>query len=199
MLGSGAHSQVYKVVHVLNDIKLGTYAVKRISIGDKIELLEQVLNEVLILYELSIQGANENNLIRYNHVWLELGDIQDLKTYFLPDKQKNSEFDNSIPYVFILQQYCDGGHLEDLIEKVFLRELHLSAKEQLDLERQRRRSVRKNSNQKLEDMDPESKENKKFWLGCIEIWKFLGMLQKVCIICICTESFIVISNHPIVY
>ncbi|CUM57011.1 uncharacterized protein AC631_04128 [Debaryomyces fabryi] len=178
MLGSGAHSQVYKVVHVLNDIKLGTYAVKRISIGDKIELLEQVLNEVLILYELSIQGANENNLIRYNHVWLELGDIQDLKTYFLPDKQKNSEFDNKIPYVFILQQYCDGGHLEDLIEKVFLRELHLSAKEQLDLERQRRRSVRKNSNQKLENMDPENKENKKPWLNSIEIWKFFRDVAK---------------------
>ncbi|CUM57645.1 unnamed protein product [Debaryomyces tyrocola] len=178
MLGSGAHSQVYKVVHVLNDIKLGTYAVKRISIGDKIELLEQVLNEVLILYELSIQGANENNLIRYNHVWLELGDIQDLKTYFLPDKQKNSEFDNKIPYVFILQQYCDGGHLEDLIEKVFLRELHLSAKEQLDLERQRRRSVRKNSSQKLEGMDQEDNENKKPWLGSIEIWKFFRDVAK---------------------
>lgn len=178
MLGSGAHSQVYKVVHVLNEIKLGTYAVKRISIGNKIELLEQVLNEVLILYELSIQGANENNLIRYNHVWLELGDIQDLKTYFLPDKQKNSEFDNKIPYVFILQQYCDGGHLEDLVEKVFLREMHLSAKEQLDLERQRRRSIRKNSNQKLENMNPENKENKKPWLNSIEIWKFFRDVAK---------------------
>lgn len=177
-LGSGAHSQVYKVVHVLNDIKLGTYAVKRISIGDKIELLEQVLNEVLILYELSIKGANENNLIRYNHVWLELGDIQDLKTYFLSNSQKHTEYNNEIPYVFILQQYCDGGHLEDLINKTFLRELHLSRKEQVDLERQRRRSIRKNSNQKLERMEPESKKEKISWLSDFEIWKFFRDVAK---------------------
>lgn len=178
MLGSGAHSQVYKVVHVLNDIKLGTYAVKRISIGDKIELLEQVLNEVLILYELSIQGANENNLIRYNHVWLELGDIQDLKTYFLSNNQKSTAFDNKIPYVFILQQYCDGGHLEDLIDKTFLRDMHLSMKEQVDMERQRRRTIRKHSKQKLEIEEPEDNENKNSWLNNIEIWKFFTDVAK---------------------
>ncbi|KAG2731586.1 hypothetical protein G9P44_005173 [Scheffersomyces stipitis] len=89
-LGSGAHAQVYKVVHVLNEIKLGTYAVKRISIGDRFELLEQVLNEVLILYELSVKGANENNLIRYNHVWLELGDIDDSSTFIISEGNTSS-------------------------------------------------------------------------------------------------------------
>lgn len=168
-LGSGAHAQVYKVVHVLNDIKLGTYAVKRISIGDKIELLEQVLNEVLILYELSVQGANENNLIRYNHVWLELGDIQDLKTYFLPNDRKPTYLDNKIPYVFILQQYCDGGHLEDLICKTYQQELHLSMKEQVDLERLRRRESHKHGRSLADNHDT---ANSKKWLEDLEIWKF---------------------------
>lgn len=81
-MGTGARAQVYKVEHVFNDIALGTYAVKRISIGDKFEHLEQVLNEVLILYELSAKSAGENNLIRYNHVWLELGELEDLSSFF---------------------------------------------------------------------------------------------------------------------
>ena len=36
-LGSGAHAQVYKVNHILNNIVLGTYAVKRINIGGQLE------------------------------------------------------------------------------------------------------------------------------------------------------------------
>lgn len=161
-LGSGAHAYVYKVVHVLNDIDLGTYAVKRISVGGKFELLDQVLNEVLILYELSVKGANENNLIRYNHVWLEMGDLNDLSAYFVGDNLRLSS-NSKIPYVFILQQYCDGGHLEDMIMQNFQREKLLTEKEKVQLERLRRRSKRSNSI---------LTENKRNWLNEIEIWKF---------------------------
>lgn len=150
VLGSGAHAQVYKVMHVLNDVELGTYAVKRISIGDHSAFLEQVLTEVLILYELSEKGANEN-LIRYNHVWLEIGDMQDSTTFILGPTSNDK-----IPYVYILMQYCAGENLEDLITKNFSAK-HMSMRERVELERQRRRS----KTTKLESK----------WLSDVEIWK----------------------------
>ncbi|CAI5757898.1 unnamed protein product [Candida verbasci] len=160
VLGSGAHAQVFKVTHVLNDINLGTYAVKRISMGNKFELLEQVLNEVLILYELSVKGANENNLIRYNHVWLELGDIEESTAYILPlDDSKN---DRKIPFVYILQQYCDGGHLEDLICTNYTIEENLSWKDKVANERKKRRAQK----------NGEMTETAQSWLSNFEIWKF---------------------------
>ncbi|KAK6454084.1 kinase-like domain-containing protein, partial [Scheffersomyces xylosifermentans] len=164
-LGSGAHAQVYKVIHVLNEIKLGTYAVKRISIGNQFEMLEQVLNEVLILYELSVKGANENNLIRYNHVWLELGDIDDSSTFCLPDGDNiPKDIKTQVPYVFILQQYCGGGHLEDLVVGNFQKENQYSWKDKIELERQKRRASRGKA--------VPIEENKRKWLTELEIWKF---------------------------
>lgn len=183
ILGSGAHAQVYKVVHVLNEIKLGTYAVKRICIGDKIEFLQQVLNEVMILYELSIQGANENNLIRYNHVWLELGDIDDLLTFILPENNFSAQVGSTlkVPYVFILQQYCAGGHLEDLIYENFLQHKRLSLKEKVELERQERRRRRDRRRSSSGKSINSFSDNEDFlagevvprpWLDDVEIWKF---------------------------
>lgn len=168
VLGSGAHAQVYKVMHVLKDIQLGVYAVKRISIGDYAVYLDQVLNEVLILYQLSVRGANENNLIRYNHVWMEHGSVDDLDTILLPEHRYDSRGHGSdyVPYVFILQQYCDGGHLESLIRNNFQREMFMTAKERLEQERQRRRR-RKSSASVASDDSCE-----KLWLSDFEVWKF---------------------------
>ncbi|KAI5955846.1 IKS1 [Candida jiufengensis] len=161
-LGSGAHAQVYKVEHILNEIVLGTYAVKRISVGDKYELLEQVLNEVLILYELSAKSANENNLIRYNHVWLELGELEDSNAFFLSDlNTKTFKKSEKVPYMFILQQYCAGGHLEDLINKNYLIEENMSYSEKVKFEK----SKRKNRNLNQDIMSHK-------WLSNFEIWKF---------------------------
>lgn len=167
VLGSGAHAQVYKVMHVLNEVHLGIYAVKRISIGDHSTFLDEVLNEVLILYELSIKGANENNLIRYNHVWLEMGDIKDLKTYFLGDS-RNTREPERIPYVYILQQYCDGGHLEDLVVRNFQLEKLFSAKEKVQQERLKRRFKRRGSSDTIQEPHTAGK----VWLSDVEIWKF---------------------------
>lgn len=161
-LGTGARAQVYKVEHVFNDIALGTYAVKRISIGDKFEHLEQVLNEVLILYELSAKSAGENNLIRYNHVWLELGELEDLSSFFLQTDYFNTSGLKKVPYMFILQQYCDGGHLEGIIEKNFPVEENMSYSEKVKLEKKRRKL------QRLGIVEDE-KQN---WLTNFEIWKF---------------------------
>lgn len=168
VLGSGAHAQVYKVMHVLNEIQLGTYAIKRISIGDHSTFLDQVLTEVLILYELSTQGANENNLIRYNHVWLEMGDINDLNTYFLPnDDGDQRDLNSKVPYVFILQQYAGGGHLEELISKNFQKEKIMSLKDKVGMERMKRR-MKKGSIPQEKD----GEDHHKRWLSDFEIWKF---------------------------
>lgn len=167
ILGSGAHAQVYKVMHMLKNILLGVYAVKRINVGDHSQFLDQVLNEVLILYELTTEGANENNLIRYNHVWMELGDMNDLNTIYLSKDGTSSTKDEKIPYVYILQQYCDGGHLENLVLDNFLREQFMSPKERLDMERQRRRSQK--SHLEITGIEPQARK----WLSDFEIWKFI--------------------------
>lgn len=166
ILGSGAHAQVYKVIHVLKNIQLGVYAVKRINVGDHSHFLDQVLNEVVILYELTAEGANENNLIRYNHVWMELGDLKDLNTIYLNNNGNDTTGDEKIPYVFILQQYCDGGHLETLIVDNFQREQFMTPKERLETERQRRRY------QKLHQNEPQNIIPTRKWLSDFEIWKF---------------------------
>lgn len=167
LLGSGAHAQVFKVSHVLNGVKLGTYAVKRINVGTNFELLKEVLNEVLILYELSLKGANENNLIRYNHVWLELGDIDDLSSFILtPDEDLARNIPKQIPYVYILQQFCGGGHLEDLIIKNY--QHGDTAQDRVQYERLKRRKRRSPSL----DSHTSAKEESKVWLHPYEIFKF---------------------------
>lgn len=163
VLGSGAHAQVYKVMHVLKNIQLGIFAVKRINVGDLAHYLDQVLNEVLILYELSVTGANENNLIRYNHVWMEMGDLLDLGTFFLSKDGTSPDLLKKTPFVYILQQYCDGGHLENLISKNFQWEANLTAHERLERERERRRN-------KKHESAPTKQTNP--WLSDFEIWKF---------------------------
>lgn len=179
VLGSGARAEVYKVVHVLKDIQLGVFAVKRINVGDHSQYLEHVLNEVLILYQLSTRGANEHNLIRYNHVWMETGDLADLNTIILDKEGAPSASENLVPYVYILQQYCDGGHLEYMMRSNFQKEISMLMKEKLNAERSRRRSLNfsqtspKLSTTKLsENSDPESYPTSASWLLDIEIWKF---------------------------
>lgn len=170
ILGSGAHAQVYKVMHVLKNIQLGVYAVKRINIGDHVLFLDHVLNEVLILYELSAQGANENNLIRYNHVWMEMGSAKDLNTILLNRNGEQSGLNDEVPYVYILQQYCDGGHLENMIAGNFQTEKYMSAKERIEHERQRRRLQREHPSM------PESAKPQ--WLSDFEIWKFCSDITR---------------------
>lgn len=172
-LGSGARAQVYKVAHELNGITLGTFAVKRINVGDKLELLPQVLNEVLILNELSEKGSTEHNLIRYNHVWLEMGDIEDLDTFFLSNGDSCPNQGNRVPYMFILQQYCDGGHLEDLLVKSFKDEDHLCLKERVQRERLKRRLSKSGASS-----DFGLEYNQKEWPSDFEIWKLFRDVAK---------------------
>lgn len=168
ILGSGAHAQVYKVMHVLKNVQLGIFAVKRINIGDYVLYLDHVLNEVLILYEVSAEGANENNLIRYNHVWMEMGAAKELNTILLSEEGRALGLEDEVPYVFILQQYCDGGHLETLIGQNFQKDRFMSAKEKVEKERQKRRTKRIPSTTSVEEYTSRK------WLSDFEIWKFFS-------------------------
>ena len=104
-LGVGARGSVYKVQHVLlNSLSLGIYALKKIPIGDDMKWLTKSLEEVKLLSKIT---NSHPNLIGYNHVWLEMDKTNGIVT------GTDSEF--LIPCVFILQQYCAGGNLEDCL------------------------------------------------------------------------------------
>jgi len=91
-LGRGGNGVVFLVRHVINEVDLGRFACKRIPVGDDVEWLRKVLLEVQLLQNLSHQ-----NLVKYNHVWLENAQI--------------NNFGPAVPCAFILQQYCNAGDL----------------------------------------------------------------------------------------
>lgn len=95
-LGRGGRGVVLLVTHVLDRVSLGSFACKRVPIGDDHAWLEKVLVEVQLLQTLSHQ-----NLVSYRHVWL-----QDFQL---------STFGPSVPCAFILQQYCNGGDLHNYV------------------------------------------------------------------------------------
>ncbi|KAF2749780.1 kinase-like protein [Sporormia fimetaria CBS 119925] len=95
-LGRGGKGVVLLVRHVLDGVNLGLFACKRVPVGDDHEWLEKVLIEVQLLQNLSHQ-----NLVSYRHVWLEDYQI--------------TQFGPSVPCAFILQQYCNGGDLQNYI------------------------------------------------------------------------------------
>ncbi|TID30533.1 hypothetical protein CANINC_000887 [Pichia inconspicua] len=107
-LGSGSYGSVYKVEHELLGLNLGVFALKKIPIGDDVNNLKKILNEVKFLYDLSCNitenNHNNSNIVKYNHVWIEVDQV--------------SRFSPKIPVVFLLFEYCAGGTLEDFVESM---------------------------------------------------------------------------------
>ena len=68
------------------------------------------------------------------------GELDDLNSIFPNPKLADRRYESTI--CFILQQYCDGGHLEDLIKCNFTIEENLTWKEKVELERKKRRAVK---------------------------------------------------------
>lgn len=95
-LGRGGRGAVYLVEHVLDGVSLGQFACKKIPVGDDHKWLERVLREVDLL------RLTHANLVNYNHVWLENAQL--------------TEFGPRVPCIFILQEYCDGGTLEEYVQ-----------------------------------------------------------------------------------
>lgn len=96
LLGRGSRAAVYKVEHILEGVSIGVYALKKIPIGYNHDWLNKVLTEVNLLRSLS-----HKNLVHYNHVWLEVSSL--------------SKFGPPVPCAYMLQEYCDGGNLEDYV------------------------------------------------------------------------------------
>lgn len=95
-LGRGGRGVVLLVRHVLDGVSLGHFACKRVPVGDDHEWLAKVLLEVQTLQHLVHQ-----NLVSYRHVWLE--------------DFKRNDFSPTVPCAFILQQYCNGGDLQNYV------------------------------------------------------------------------------------
>lgn len=98
LLGRGSRGAVYLVEHVLDGVSLGSFAVKKVAVGNDHVWLEKVLAEVQMLRMMA-----HNNLVGYNHVWLE--------------NSRLSQFGPEVPCAYILQEYCDGGTIEDYLER----------------------------------------------------------------------------------
>ncbi|KAK5123622.1 hypothetical protein LTR85_002660 [Meristemomyces frigidus] len=94
LLGKGGNGVVLLVEHFMDRISLGQFACKRVPVGNNHSWLEKVLVEVKLL-----QRIPHRNLVQYHFVWLE-------------DHQPTT-FGPSIPCLWILQEYCNGGDLHN--------------------------------------------------------------------------------------
>lgn len=82
--------------HQIDSVSLGEYAVKKVPIGDDREWLQNMLREVHIL-----ERIRHPNIIDYKHTWIE---------YYRPTR-----FGPTIPTLFVLMEYANGGNLEDFV------------------------------------------------------------------------------------
>lgn len=128
LLGRGSNAVVYKVEHFINNFSLGYFAVKKIPIGNDTRGLSRILREVELLCLLS---TSNKNLVKYNHVWLEISQV--------------SDFGPQVPCAFILTEYCDGGNLEDMVNNL------KTPKDDIETRKQKVRELRKRKRQQERD------------------------------------------------
>ncbi|KAG5437244.1 hypothetical protein PCANB_001037 [Pneumocystis canis] len=118
-LGRGSRGEVLKVLHVLDGVPLGYYAVKRIPVGDNHSWLKKLLKEVHLL------RLRHTNLVNYNHVCklIHTPFDQQLELRDIIKGLENSEltkFGPVVPVLYILQEYCDKGDLESFIRDLII-------------------------------------------------------------------------------
>ncbi|KAL7753107.1 putative serine/threonine-protein kinase iks1 [Sorochytrium milnesiophthora] len=123
-LGRGLRGSVFLCQHILDDIYLGEYAIKKVAVGDNHPWLARMLREVHLLEKL-----HHPNIINYKHAWLE--------------NHQHSAFGPQIPSLFILMECANGGNLEEYIDIEERVRVELAAM----TPRERARRVRKDSTQ----------------------------------------------------
>ncbi|RKP26781.1 kinase-like domain-containing protein [Syncephalis pseudoplumigaleata] len=93
-LGRGLRGQVFLCQHVLDQVKLGEYAVKKVPVGDNKTWLLRMLREVHLLERL-----HHPNIVDYKHSWIE--------------HYQMGSFGPMVPCLFILMECANGGNLEE--------------------------------------------------------------------------------------
>ncbi|CAG8456773.1 13914_t:CDS:10, partial [Dentiscutata heterogama] len=93
-LGRGSRGSVFLCKHVLDNVHLGEYAIKKVAVGDNHSWLVKMLREVHLLERLK-----HPNIIDYKHAWLE-----------------HHQLTNFVPCLFILMERANGGNLEEFID-----------------------------------------------------------------------------------
>ncbi|KAG1053952.1 hypothetical protein G6F43_004005 [Rhizopus delemar] len=98
-LGKGFRGSVFlcEIQHMLDGVKLGKYAVKKVAIGNNHTWLVRMLREVHLLERL-----RHPNIVTYKHSWLEFCQL--------------SPFGPEVPCLFILMECANGGNLEEYFE-----------------------------------------------------------------------------------
>ncbi|GME70777.1 unnamed protein product [[Candida] boidinii] len=167
ILGNGSNGKVFKVEHVLHDLPLGIFALKKIAIGNHLSNLETILKEVTLLYKLTestdllnVNSFNENDTKKKGVNERGEGngendeeeeDIEEIKdgiknlikyNHVWLEIDNLSSFGPKVPCVFILFEYCDGGTLDELVESL------IQPKFDINKEKEWRRLIR---NQKKGD------------------------------------------------
>lgn len=95
-LGMGAEGSVYLAVHHIDGDTLGTYAVKKIAVGESKEYLHKMLREVKLL-----EALRHTNIIPYYHAWIDTTRFSDLAPPVLA--------------LHVLMMYASGGNLDSLL------------------------------------------------------------------------------------
>ncbi|KAI8639388.1 hypothetical protein BD408DRAFT_371879 [Parasitella parasitica] len=98
-LGKGFRGSVFLCEHMLDGVKLGKYAVKKVAIGNNHPWLVRMLREVHLLERL-----RHPNIVSYKHSWLEYNRL--------------TPFGPKVPCLFILMECANGGNLEEYFEPV---------------------------------------------------------------------------------
>jgi len=96
-LGRGFRGSVFLCHHVLDQVFLGEYAIKKVAVGNNHQWLVRMLKEVMLLEKL-----RNPNIIEYKHAWLE--------------EHTLSLFGPKVPCLFILMERANGGNLEEYVQ-----------------------------------------------------------------------------------
>ncbi|KAJ1950897.1 putative serine/threonine-protein kinase iks1 [Linderina pennispora] len=96
-LGKGLRGSVFSCQHILDNVYLGHYAVKKVPVGNNHKWLQRMLREVKLL-----ESLRHPNVVEYKHSWLEMHQL--------------TSFGPKVPCLFILMEYANGGNLQEYME-----------------------------------------------------------------------------------
>ncbi|KAI8369006.1 kinase-like domain-containing protein [Blakeslea trispora] len=161
-LGKGFRGSVFLCEHVLDGVKLGKYAVKKVAIGNNHPWLVRMLREVHLLERL-----RHPNIVSYKHSWLEYNRL----TAFGPE----------VPCLFILMECANGGNLDEYLEAPTQQD-HTKQKRKLSSKELKRERIRKQyeaqeSFEKEQDVSQVQNNNKRLLTMTEILSLFIDIVQ----------------------